>query len=221
MTAVAAKLKRLLAGLPDWRAVGTGLAAGLLANAVGIGELSSVLVGLAVAVAGVVVLALDAGEGYQWPPDDLAQTDGARREISSLTWSFVGRDGRVSENAVKHLQEVASRRLARHGAVVPGGLRNLPHTQALADDAAAVLRSDGSPDPAAVAHAAAVRAAGARAEELLGPRAWRCLAGRSGWLPSLSDVAHCIDVLEGMGRDQPTPTSSSASAHAPAPETTS
>ncbi|MBX9245328.1 hypothetical protein ICW40_10985, partial [Actinotalea ferrariae] len=38
-----------------------------------------------------------------------------------------------------------------------------------------------------------------RAREALGERAWRTLTAAGGYLPSLSDVAHCVDVIERLG----------------------
>lgn len=41
--------------------------------------------------------------------------DGARRDVAALSWTLVGRNGRVSESAVRHLRTTTERRLARVG----------------------------------------------------------------------------------------------------------
>lgn len=161
-----------------WRALRPWLVAsavGLLADVVGLRTADAVLVGLVALVVALAVEALSPGREFVWPEPERAPEDGTRRDVSALSWSFVGRDGRVSEAAVRHLQDVTTRRLARHAVVLPGGLRD--PGRAAPDDV----------------H---------RARTLLGDRAWRTLAGPTGTLPSVRDITHCVEVLE---RLDPTP----------------
>lgn len=138
----------------------------------------AVLVGLVTLVLGVVGVSLDIGSEHAWPQARTEEQDGVRREISMLTWTFVGRDGRVSEVAVRRLRTDASRRLARRGVVVPGGLGVATRTSPVVDEA--------------------VRA---KVRELLGDRAWRTLTAAGGLMPTLADVSHCVDVIERLGPD--------------------
>ena len=141
------------------------------------------MVGLIALVAGTVSVAVGAGEEHLWPDAELEETDGTRRELSSLTWSFIGREGRVAEPAVRRLRTVAVRRLARRGVVLPAGI-----VQRAAGRAPTTLVLDDGQ-----------RAA----RELLGERAWAILTAPGGRLPSLSDVAYCVAIIEKLGPDQP------------------
>lgn len=158
-------------------AVGAGVAVVLL------------LIGLepvgALALAGVAVVVvsvwrvLDTGARAPWPQPRTEESDGVRRDVASLSWTFVGREGRVSEAAVRQLRGVADRRLARVDAAVPGGV-------------AAAVRGTAPPETTA------------RARELLGDRAWRVLTSRGGDMPRLREVVHCIDRLEALVPDRTT-----------------
>lgn len=112
-----------------------------------------------------------------WRPAAREETDGTRTEVSALTWTFFGRSDRVSEAAVRRLRVDATRRLARNGVVVPGGLGpRTPHEA----------------DPEVCEQARA----------LLGDRTWATLTAPGGLMPSILDIAHCVDVIERLA---PTP----------------
>lgn len=150
--------------------VGIGIAA--VTTLVGMHLGDAVLVALVVAVLGTVWMTIETGEADTWreaAPEDAA---GARRELAVLTWAFLGRDGRVSEAAVRRLRVLATRRLARGGLVVVGGV---------------------GPRPSGLDHPTREAAA-----EILGERAWTVLTAPGGWMPSLADVAHCVEVIEGL-----------------------
>jgi hypothetical protein len=137
---------------------------------------------------------LDKGQEHAWPAATDRDTDGSRRDVSHLTWSLVGRDGAVSEAAVRRLRQDAVRRLARVGVVLPAGLpRSGDHpggtTGTTATGAGAVAPQDAS-------GLAAPPGAVDRARALLGEPAWRVLTGPGGWLPDLDDVERCVDALE-------------------------
>lgn len=139
------------------------------------------LVGLVAAVVTAVASMVGAGETDPWPryrPPDQA---GTRRDVMALTWSFIGREGRVSEFAVRRVRLDATRRLAARGVVVPGGLGATTRTSPdVGDD---------------------VRA---RARALLGDRAWFILTTPGGTMPSLADIAHCVEVVERLEPPAPT-----------------
>src|SRR5690606_952440 len=144
---------------------------GLLVLLVGFGPGDALLVALVVLVIGVVAVVLGAGHTHEFPPAELRVSDGTRLEVATLTWSLVGRDGRVAEASVRRLRAVAARRLANVGVLLPP------------DHA---FRPDHVTDDEHYR----------RAREILGERAWQTLTTRGGWLPSLRDVAACVDVLE-------------------------
>src|SRR5665647_2063162 len=102
----------------------------------------------------------------------------SRRRWPPLPPSPRGRGSRVSEAAVRRLRSDATRRLAQRGLVVPGGVSSSTAT---------------SPDvPDEVRE---------RARAALGDRAWRILTAPGGWMPSLADIGHCVDVVERLGTD--------------------
>lgn len=163
---------------PPLVAVGVALLCGLL----GLRGGDPLLVGLLTFVVVVVWMALAAGDEDPWPPDRRDDRAGTRSELSVLTWAFIGRDGRVTEAAVRRLRELAAHRLARAGMPVAAGLGP---------------RRAGATEPSS--DAAQADEARERAREVLGERAWRTLTAPGGYLPSLADVAHCVDVIERLG----------------------
>lgn len=155
---------------------------GVVGGLIGLRPGDAFLVGLLALVIGIVSVAVDAGEDDLWPEPEHEELHGTRREISALTWSFVGREGRVAEPAVRRLRAVAARRLTRRGVVLPRGL-----LQRGAGDSPSMPLADEQQ---------------ARARELLGERAWTILTAPGGWLPSLADLTHCVGVIERLGPDQ-------------------
>lgn len=152
-------------------AVCTFLGSGIL----GLRWPDALLLGLILFVLASAATSLEGGADDSWAPAPPEEADGTRSEVAALTWSFVGRDGRVSEVAVRRLRADATRRLARHRLVIPGGLN---------------ARTEGSDaDPEVVA----------RARALLGERAWATLTAPGGLMPSILEIAHCVDVIEGLG----------------------
>lgn len=150
------------------------------AAVVGVTWGDAALVGLAGAVVTVVALMAGAGDTDPWPRYRPPEQSGTRRDVMALTWSFIGREGRVSEFAVRRVRQDATRRLARRGIVVPGGLGATTRT------------SPDVPDD--------VRE---QARALLGDRAWFILTTPGGTMPSLTDIAHCVEVVERLDPDAP------------------
>lgn len=138
------------------------------------------LVGLVATVVTAVVAVVGAADDDEWPRWREPQQAGTRRDVMALTWSFIGREGRVAEAAVRRLRSDATRRLAARGVVVPGGLgattRSSPEVP---DDVRAQVRA------------------------LLGDRAWFILTSPGGTMPSITDVAHCVEVVESLEPPRP------------------
>jgi len=173
--AVVAAVTRL-----DWRPVAAAGAIGLAAGLLGLSWGDALLVGLLAWVVGTIWVLVGTRAPDPWPAEDHEEAPGARRDVSALTWSFIGLDGRVSEAAVRRLRADAGRRLAYHGIVLPGGLGA---TTATSPDVDEEVR--------------------ARARAALGERAWAILVRPGGTMPSLGEIAHCVDVIERLGRDRP------------------
>lgn len=156
-----------------WRPVLVFAGLTFCAAVVGLRWGDAALVGLAAAVVTLVASILGAGETDPWPRYRPPEQSGTRRDVMALTWSLIGREGRVSEFAVRRVRLDATRRLAQRGVVVPGGL-----------GAATRTSPDVSDD---------VRG---QARALLGDRAWFILTTPGGTMPSLADIAHCVEVVE-------------------------
>lgn len=145
--------------------------------AVGVGGLSAlllaprdaVLVGLLAFAVAVLARVLDRGAQHPWPDEPMLLRRGARHDVTAISWSLAGREGRVSETAVRRLRDDARRRLALHGVHVP--------------------------DLAAVEDLPPATRDAARA--LLGP-AWDVLTARGRLLPTLRQVERCVAALESL-----------------------
>jgi hypothetical protein len=157
------------------RPAAAGAAIGVISGLLGFRWSDALLTGLVAGVLVAVFLFVGMGDPFGWPEAPRDETSGARREVWALTWSFIGSDGRVSEAAVRRLRSDASRRLAQRGIVIPGGLGATTATSPDIDDD--------------------VRT---KAREALGERAWAIMTAPGGTMPSLWEVAHCIDVVEGL-----------------------
>lgn len=124
---------------------------------------------------------------HPWPRPPVDEPHGARSGVSFLMWSFAGRDGKVSEAALRGLRRQATRRLAGTGIV-------------LADERGYLVRRPGATDGTTGSTGPATADDDARGRAVLGDRAWAVLTSR-GDLPALRDVAHCIDVVERLTPD--------------------
>jgi hypothetical protein len=172
------------------------LAAGpaVLLWAIGMAGPDAVLLGLVVLTLLLVGSAVRSGDtSGSWPAPAATDTDGARPEVATLTWSLMGLDGRVSEEALRRLRADAIRRLARRGVVVPAGLG----TETRAAPGNEMTR---------------------RARALLGDRAWRILTLADGRLPTLGEVDHCIDAIERLAPTADGPPSAGCSRPVSPPE---
>ncbi|KGM08290.1 hypothetical protein N869_13360, partial [Cellulomonas bogoriensis 69B4 = DSM 16987] len=106
---------------PWWRDKGlrraplAGAVVTVVAFVLGMYPVDALATGLLVTVGVMVGGSLGAGSEYVWPEARFETTDGTRNEMAAITWTLIGRDGRVSEAAVRRLRGVTRHRLARHG----------------------------------------------------------------------------------------------------------
>lgn len=147
----------------------------LLGGVMGLQWGDASLVGLLAGVLTGLVALLGAAESDPWPRHREPFQPGTRRDVMALTWSFIGREGRVSEFAVRRVRQDATRRLAQHGLVLPGGLNHATRTSPEVDDATR-----------------------ARVREMLGDRAWAILTTPGGTMPTIGEIAHCVRVVEAL-----------------------
>lgn len=82
---------------------------------IGVSVLQSLLIAAAVVTIGGFLALLPVGEDFTWERRDDRAADGARREISRLSWTLGGHENRVGEAPVRRLRELALRRLAWRG----------------------------------------------------------------------------------------------------------
>lgn len=159
--------------LRTWRPVLVFAGFTFLAAVVGLRWADAALVGLVAAVVAVVASVVGASDTDTWPRYRPPEQSGTRRDVMALTWSFIGREGRVSEFAVRRVRLDATRRLAKRGVVIPGGLGATTRTSPeVSDDVRQQARA------------------------LLGDHAWFILTTPGGTMPSLADIAHCVEVVE-------------------------
>lgn len=166
----------------DWRPVAGAAAVGLVSMVLGLYPADALLVALVTGVVLLAIVAMRAAEQDTWPAEEREDTAGTRPDVTHLTWTFIGLDGRVSEAAVRRLRIDASRRLAQNGIAIPGGVRAGTDVAPGIDDE---LRE--------------------RARAALGDRAWRILTKPGGVMPSLVEIAHVIEVVESLAPGPPVP----------------
>lgn len=107
---------RTARAVPALRVVGVGIGVGAVARLLGFDLDHAIFLGLgALVVTLAVVVVRLGGTAVAWLPDGPHGRDGSRLEVASLSWALLGRDGRVSEQALRRLRTVAEGRLARHG----------------------------------------------------------------------------------------------------------
>lgn len=87
----------------------------LIIWAVGLTLTSALLVGLALAVAVVLLERVEPDADAWRVHEHEPRRHGARGEVQDLAWAMVARDGRVGERAHRVLRATAAVRLARHG----------------------------------------------------------------------------------------------------------
>jgi hypothetical protein len=212
------RARRILGGLAQLLlpvVVSAGVLAGCLF--LQMAALDAVVAALAAGGLTLAVRVLDKGADHAWQPAADVDTDGTRRDVAHLTWSLVGRDGRVSEAAVRRLRDDARRRLRRVGVVLsPGFPVGQPTRAGGAGSAGREDRASGDA-PLTDDHADDET----RARALLGEPAWSVLTGTGGWLPTLDEVERCVEALERLAPPvtappaRPAPTRTAAPGAAP------
>lgn len=75
----------------------------------------AVLAFVVIASLTILLVALPDIQVPRWPREATARPDGARDQVSSLSWAFMTRDELVSARGVRAVQEAATVRLALHG----------------------------------------------------------------------------------------------------------
>lgn len=98
------------------RVILAGAAVTAFVKVLGLDLEHAVFLGVGVVVGCIAVLALrGTGASTAWLPDDRRERDGSRLEVAALSWALLGRNGRVTEGALRRLRTVAEGRLNRHG----------------------------------------------------------------------------------------------------------
>ncbi|MBO0923899.1 hypothetical protein J1G44_06760 [Cellulomonas sp. zg-ZUI199] len=110
-------LRRLVRAVWDagWRPLAVGAAVAALAWALGMRTSSALVLGLAAATLTAVLQRVDSLPEPRPARRVQAARDGGRGEVLDVAWSMVGRDGRVTERALRPLRAAGARRVARHG----------------------------------------------------------------------------------------------------------
>lgn len=87
----------------------------IAAYIIGVNWMQSLLVAAGTATIGILIAVLPLGEDITWEKRNDATADGARREVSRLSWTLGGHDNRVGDAPARRLRILAARRLARRG----------------------------------------------------------------------------------------------------------
>ncbi|MGV8978241.1 MAG: hypothetical protein ACOH17_09370 [Cellulomonas sp.] len=99
----------------SWLLLGVGVAAAAGALLLGVDLVHALVIGIGIAVVIVVAWTVDMSPDPGWTRAPVPGRDGARGELSTLSWTMVGRDGRVGERALRRVRAVGASRLARLG----------------------------------------------------------------------------------------------------------
>ena len=127
---------------PSWRVPIPAALALALAWALGLDLVHAAVIGLLVAVMVTVGSTLDLHRDATWERERPLGRDGARHEVATLSWTMLGRDGRVGERMLTRLRRAAAVRLARVGLDVADPADAVAITELLGRRAAAVLVED-------------------------------------------------------------------------------
>ncbi|GAA2100235.1 hypothetical protein GCM10009841_14740 [Microlunatus panaciterrae] len=114
---------------------------------VGVNWVQCLLLGTATATVGGLLALLPAGEDVPWEPPDDQIADGARREVTRLSWTLGGHENRVGEAPLRRLRELAVTRLAARGVQVDDPAGRETAARLLGDQVWAVLTAETGPPP--------------------------------------------------------------------------
>lgn len=127
-------------------AAGAGVLIAALLGVIGIDLPHAVLAGVLWLVGVVVVIHLDAGQRVALPRLPFDRRDGARTEVSSLSWSLYGPDG-ISPEAQHHLRRVCRTALDEAGIDIGTDTGRERATALLGSPITAFLVDDTAPPP--------------------------------------------------------------------------
>ena len=121
------------------------LAVLLAQQALGFDPVHAVILAITAAAMTVLLLALPDIRPPYWPRGNAARTDGARDQISALSWAFMTRDDSVSVRGLHAVRTAATTRLALHGVDLTDPTHAPAARALLGDRAHLVLTQDGPP----------------------------------------------------------------------------
>lgn len=99
----------------SWLIPGVVVAATAGAWLLGVDLVHALVIGIGIAVVVVVARTVDTTRDPGWERAPEPGRDGTRGELSTLSWTMVGRDGRAGERALRRVRAVGAGRLARLG----------------------------------------------------------------------------------------------------------
>lgn len=121
------------------------LAVLLAQQALGFDPVHAVILAITAAAVTVLLLALPDIRHPRWPQASAPRTDGARDQISALSWAFMTRDDSVSVRGLHAVRTAATVRLALHDVDLTDPTHAAAARALLGDPAYLVLTQDGPP----------------------------------------------------------------------------
>ncbi len=106
---------RTSAFMRRWSPLAAAIAAPALALLIGTDLPHALLIGGTLAVATLVLRAPQLGSRATWPVLPYGRRDGARRDVSSLTWTMIDRGGAISSSGERRLRSVLTDALELRG----------------------------------------------------------------------------------------------------------
>ena len=116
----------------------------LAQQALGVSPVHAVMTMITAAAVTVLLVAQPTVDHPRWPRVSTGRRDGARDQISALSWAFMTRDETVSARGLQTVREAATARLALHGVDLADPAQE-PAARALLGDASYDLFQDTQP----------------------------------------------------------------------------
>lgn len=117
----------------------------LIQQAVGFDVIHALLAITVAAAVTILVVALPDVQPPRWPRESATRRDGAREQISALSWAFMTRDESVSTRGLQAVRRTATVRLALHGIDLADPAHAPAARELLGTGAYTVLATDGPP----------------------------------------------------------------------------
>lgn len=130
-----------------WGALAGAVAATVLALLVGTDLAHALLIGSALAAAALVTRALPLGSRASWPVLPYGRRDGARRDVSSLTWTMIDRNGVISSTGEARLRTVLTSALELRGVDLAAPSGRAQAATVVGDQVARWLTDTDAPTP--------------------------------------------------------------------------